>query len=83
MLQSLPQDKDKQEDLLLHLMELRAQPAYQVVLQHLRTQLQISQRELESETLIPRFHQLQGEIAAYRKSLGALDFLEQQLKKET
>lgn len=82
MLQSLPQDKDKREDLLLQLLELKDQQGYQAVLFRLRTLLQTSQRELESETLMPRFHQLQGEVAAYRKSLGALEFIEQQLKRE-
>jgi hypothetical protein len=74
-------DKDSREDLLLKILELREQPAYQAVQSRLITLLQLSQRELESEIQLPQLHRLQGNVAAYRKSLGALDDIEQSLKK--
>lgn len=74
-------DKDSREDLLLRILELRSQPAYQAVQSRLLTLLQLSLRELESETQTLQLHRLQGNVAAYRKSLGALDDIEQSLKK--
>lgn len=82
MLQWLPQEEDKREDLLLKIQELRDNPAFLAVQYRMTTLQQLSQRELESEIQMPRLHQLQGEVAAYRKSLSALDFLEQELKQK-
>lgn len=83
MAQSLPQDKDKREDLLLAVEELRDHRGYQVLAQRLQIQLQNSRNELESAIPVHRFRQLQGEVQALKRAVRGLDDLEAELKRET
>lgn len=83
MPQQLPQDKDRREDLLLALEELRLLPAFQLVQERLETLLLNSRRELESAIPAHRFRQLQGEVQALIRANRVLDDLEVELKRET
>lgn len=79
----LPQDKDKREDLLLALEDLRHHQAWALVEDRLTTLLRNSQRELESAIPTHRLRQLQGEVQALIRANRVLDDLEKELKRET
>lgn len=79
----LPLDKDRREDLLLRVEELRDQAAYKAVVDRLQTQLQNTQRELESVIPLHQLRQLQGKAQALKSALRALDDIEAELKRET
>lgn len=77
----LPKDKDKAEDLLLRMEELKDHQGYRAVLEHLTTLRLNSQNELESETRLPQLHQLQGRSLALKTAIRAHDDIVAELKR--